>query len=83
MSEKTVKDLDLSYELGGLKDKFKIELKIGIDNIREKANVLNQVKSNLDDCKVDELIDLLEDINMEVFDLLHTIDDRQEQLEKI
>jgi hypothetical protein len=79
MSKKTVKDLDLIYyyELDGLKDKFKTELKVGIDNIIEKANILNLVRSNLDDCKVDDLIKLLQDINFDVFDLLQTIDFRE------
>lgn len=85
MSKKTVKDLDLRsyYELRGLKDTFKIDLKIGIDAIKEKADILNSAKDNLDNCKADELIDLLQDIIMEAFDLQHTIDDRVEEYEKL
>lgn len=85
MSKKTVKDLDLSsyYELRKLKDNFKIDLRIGIDAIKEKADILNSTKDNLDNCKVDELIDLLQDIIMEAFDLQHTIDDRVEEYEKL
>lgn len=62
---------------------LKTELKIGIDNIVEKANILKLVRSNLDDCKVDELITLLQDINFDVFDLLQTIDFREEEWEKM
>lgn len=85
MSEMTVKDLDLSYyyELDGLNDTFEAELKIGIDSIIEKANVLESVRNNLDDCKVDDLIKLLQDINFDVFDLLHAIDYREEEWEKV
>lgn len=85
MRKKTVKDLDLSYyyELDGLRDTFKDTLKDGIDNIIEGANVLKSVKNNLDDCKVDELLELLQDIVIEANYLVHTIDDREEEWEKV
>lgn len=62
---------------------LKTELKIGIDNIIEKAEILDSVKNNLDHCKVEELIKLLQDINFDVFDLLQTIDFREEEWKKM